>query len=124
MEVDPLSIKLSASNQNTLRNLTPQETITVPWYVSGASFSPDGTLFATVGERDDNSVVLRVWDIQAKSEVFTTIDQSVVSTFDFCYDISFSPDGKKLAIFHDYDCYMPTLVSFSYAGQSDCLTLS
>lgn len=91
------------------------ESLVVPWRVTGASLSADGSLCAMIGERGDDEYVLRVWDVKANLERFTTVGGNVVPGR---YDISFSPDGEKLAIFDSFDSYIPTLVSVAYTRKA------
>jgi WD40 repeat protein len=59
------------------------------------SFSPDGALLASAGQVN-NSAIVRLWKVATGQLLFTTHGPSG-GTWDFAFDVAFSPDGKTLA---------------------------
>jgi WD40 repeat protein len=59
------------------------------------AFSPDGALLASAGQVN-NSAIVRLWKVATGQLLFTSHGPSG-GTWDFAFDVAFSPDGKALA---------------------------
>jgi mono/diheme cytochrome c family protein len=60
--------------------------------IESLAFSPDGKLLAAVGGNPSLFGEVQLWDVEKRKLV-----GSATLTFDVCFGVSFSPDGKQLA---------------------------
>ncbi|MCA1596054.1 MAG: hypothetical protein LC772_06485, partial [Chloroflexi bacterium] len=61
--------------------------------IESVAFSPDGSLLAVAGGNQAGEGEIQLWDV-----VHRTLVKSIPATTDTVFGLSFSPDGKKVAI--------------------------